>query len=91
MPKIALLPVDAMTRHITQNVKSRACALGIETDKDICKKIGMNPSTFRNRKENPRTWSAEELAFAAIALKCTLPWLVTDHAGKIKNTEEDTQ
>lgn len=88
MPKITPLPVDAMTRHITNNIKSRAGALGIETDKELCKKIVMSRSTFGERKKNPRTWSVEELAQVAITLKCTLSWLVTEHTEKIKDVDK---
>lgn len=79
MPKLKPTQTQEMTQCITNNVRSRACALGIESNNDIAEKIFMRPSTFRERKRNPLGWRIDELARAAIALKCTLSWLVTDH------------
>lgn len=82
MPKLKPSPIDAMTQHITRNIKSRAYELGIETDKELCKRTVMSQKTFCYRKKEPCTWSIEELSRVAVVLKCTLSWLVTDHRGE---------
>lgn len=85
MPKLKPSPVSAAAEIVQRNIESRACTLfGVNTGKDVAKRIGMNESTFKEKKRKPRTWTLEQLALAAQALKVPLSWLMTDHSGEIK-------
>lgn len=88
MPKLKPTQTQEMTRFITNNVKSRAGLLGIYTDKELCKRICMDEGTFRNRKRKPELWSVGELSRVAVALKCSLLWLVAKHEEKITDSDK---
>ncbi len=85
MPKIKPSAVSLTAGIVQRNIESRACTVfGVNTGKDVAKKIGMNESTFKDKKRKPRTWTLEQLIVTAQALKVPLSWLVTDHSGEIK-------
>lgn len=85
MPKLKPSPITDTAEIVQRNIESRACTLfGVNTGKDVAKRIGMKESTFKTKKHHPRTWTLEQLCMAAQALKVPLSWLVTDHSGEIK-------
>ncbi len=85
MPKLKPSAISTTAEIVQRNIESRACTLfGVNTGKDVAKRIGMNENTFKDKKRKPRTWTLEQLIMAAQALKVPLSWLVTDHSGEIK-------
>ncbi len=51
MPKLKPSPVSAAAEIVQRNIESRACTLfGVNTGKDVAKRIGMNESTFKEKK-----------------------------------------
>ncbi len=80
MPKIKQSPASEMIDIVKRNIEARCAYFGLKTDREIAARLNMPPTSYTDRRHNPRSWTLEQLVLAAMALKCTPQWLFTDHS-----------
>ena len=84
MPRIRPSPIAKAAETVQLNINSRGALFGLHTEREFAARLGMSQSTYHDKRTKPRTWTLEQLAMVAEALKVPLSWLMTDHSGEIK-------
>lgn len=79
--------VQAETIH--KNIVSRGVYYNCRTDREFGAKLNMSPNTFRNRRQNPKKWTVEEMAMVCEVFHCSFDWLVKDHTREDKDISKN--
>lgn len=84
MPKLKPSAADKAADIVRRNIKAAGELKNCHSDRQFAERIGMNPRTYTERKNHPKTWRFEELIMAAAAFHVSLAWLMSDHAQELK-------
>ena len=61
MPKLKPSPDEIRERNFNAIVSAAACRLGLKSDCEIAKLLGLRPTTYCYRMKNKGAWSYSEL------------------------------